>query len=144
MPTRKPWTRASGRHGLDAPVPPDRLGARADHARSDPAGMGLCAATRPPSAPRPNHAPWRCDPWFPRVRSGWGQSRPPGSDSAAAAQNLEDPLSRYMRLYNHHIPQRASGHIPPVQALQDWQEKCPRLFKKKACNLMGLDTSNVP
>ena len=47
-----------------------------------------------------------------------------------AAQSLEDTLSRYVRLYNHQIPQRALGHIAPVQALQDWQEKCPRLFKK--------------
>ena len=45
-----------------------------------------------------------------------------------AAQRLEDTLSRYVRLYNHQIPQR---HIAPVQALQDWQEKRPELFKKK-------------
>ena len=57
-----------------------------------------------------------------------------------AAQSLEDTLSRYVQLYNHHIPQRALGHIAPVQALQDWQEKCPRLFKKKVYNLTGLDT----
>ena len=47
-----------------------------------------------------------------------------------AAQSLEDTLSRYVRLYNHQIPQRALGHIAPVQALQDWQEKCAELFKK--------------
>ncbi|MBP6733601.1 MAG: TraB/GumN family protein [Chromatiaceae bacterium] len=45
-----------------------------------------------------------------------------------------------MRLYNHHIPQRALGHIAPVQALQDWQEKRPELFKNKVYNLTGLDT----
>ncbi len=44
-----------------------------------------------------------------------------------------------MRRYNHHIPQRALGHIAPVQALQDWQEKRPELFKKKVYNLTGLD-----
>jgi transposase InsO family protein len=57
-----------------------------------------------------------------------------------SAQSLEDTLSRYVRLYNHHIPQRALGHLSPVQALQDWQEKCPSLFKKKVYNLTGLDT----
>ena len=56
-----------------------------------------------------------------------------------AAQRLADTLSRYVRLYNHQIPQRALGHLSPVQALQDWQEKCPRLFKKKVYNLTGLD-----
>jgi len=57
-----------------------------------------------------------------------------------AAQSLADTLSRYVRLYNHHIPQRALGHIAPVQALQDWQGRCPALFKKKVYNLTGLDT----
>ena len=56
-----------------------------------------------------------------------------------AAQRLADTLSRYVRLYHHQIPQRALGHIAPVQALQDWQEKCPRLFKKKVYNLTGLN-----
>jgi transposase InsO family protein len=42
-----------------------------------------------------------------------------------SAQRLEDTLSRSVRLYNHQIPQRALGHIAPVQALQDWQEKVP-------------------
>ncbi|MFZ1573731.1 MAG: IS481 family transposase, partial [Chromatiaceae bacterium] len=42
--------------------------------------------------------------------------------------------------YNHHIPQRALGHLSPVQARQDWQERCPALFKKQVYNLTGLDT----
>ena len=57
-----------------------------------------------------------------------------------SAQNLEDTLTRYVRLNNHHIPQRALGHIAPVQALQDWHEKCPELIKMKEYNLTGLDT----
>jgi transposase InsO family protein len=57
-----------------------------------------------------------------------------------SAQSLEETLSRYVRLYNHQIPQRALGHISPVQALKEWQEKCPELFKKKVYNLTGLDT----
>jgi hypothetical protein len=57
-----------------------------------------------------------------------------------SAQSLEDTLSRYVRLYNHQIPQRALGHLSPVQALKDWQEMRPELFKKKVYNHTGLDT----
>jgi transposase InsO family protein len=56
-----------------------------------------------------------------------------------SAQSLEDTLSRYVRLYNHQIPQRALGHLSPVQALKDWQEMRPELFKKKVYNHTGLD-----
>ena len=56
-----------------------------------------------------------------------------------SAQSLADTLSRYVRLYNHQIPQRALGHLSPVQALQDWQGRCPALFKKKVYTLTGLD-----
>ena len=38
----------------------------------------------------------------------------------------------------------AIGHLSPVQALKDWQEKRPELFKKKVYNLTGLDTPVVP
>jgi transposase InsO family protein len=41
-----------------------------------------------------------------------------------SAQSLEDTLSRSVRRYHHQIPHRALGHIAPVQARQDWQEKC--------------------
>ena len=61
-----------------------------------------------------------------------------------AAQRLEDTLSRSVRRYHHQIPHRALGHIAPVQALQDWQEKRPERFKKKAYNLTGLDRTKVP
>ena len=57
-----------------------------------------------------------------------------------AAQSLEDTLSCYVRLYNHHFPQRALGHIVPVQALKDWQEKCSDFFQMKVYKLTGLDT----
>ena len=57
-----------------------------------------------------------------------------------SSKSLEETLVRYARLYNHQIPQKALGHISPVQALQDWQEKRPELFKKKVYNLTGLDT----
>ncbi len=54
-----------------------------------------------------------------------------------AAQNLEDTLTRYVRLYNHQIPQKALGHRSPAQALQDWQERCPKLFKKEGIQSHG-------
>lgn len=57
-------------------------------------------------------------------------------DSSAS---LAETLTRYVQLYNHRIPQKALGHISPVQALKDWQEKRPELFKKKVYNLTGLD-----
>ncbi len=44
-----------------------------------------------------------------------------------------------LRLYNHQIPQKALGHISPVEALKDWQKQRPELFKKKVYNLTGLD-----
>ncbi|MCA1854156.1 MAG: IS481 family transposase, partial [Beggiatoa sp.] len=40
----------------------------------------------------------------------------------------------------HSIPQRALGHISPIQSLKDWQQKRPALFKKHVYNLAGLDT----
>ncbi len=59
-----------------------------------------------------------------------------------AAQRLEDTLSRYVRLYIHHIPQPALGHISPVQALKEWQEKCPELFKMKGYRVFTLRPPN--
>jgi transposase InsO family protein len=56
-----------------------------------------------------------------------------------AAQRLDDTLSRYVRLYYHQIPQRALGYIAFVQALQDWQERCPELVNEKEYNLTGLN-----
>jgi transposase InsO family protein len=56
-----------------------------------------------------------------------------------SAHELEQTLLRYARVYNHQIPQKALGHISPVQALKDWQTKRPELFKKHVYNLAGLD-----
>ena len=56
------------------------------------------------------------------------------------AQPLADTLTRYVRLYNRQIPQKALGHIAPVQALKNWQHKDPKRFKKQVYNLTGLDT----
>ena len=60
-----------------------------------------------------------------------------------SAQNLADTLTGYVRLYNHQIPQKALGHIAPIQALKDWQQKSPERFKKRVYNLTGLDRQRV-
>ncbi|BCX88252.1 transposase, IS481 family [Methylomarinovum tepidoasis] len=56
-----------------------------------------------------------------------------------SSQDLERTLMQYASVYNHQIPQKALGHISPVQALKDWQKKRPELFKKRVHNLTGLD-----
>ncbi|EGV34093.1 Integrase catalytic region [Thiorhodococcus drewsii AZ1] len=60
-----------------------------------------------------------------------------------SSQSLEQTITRYVQVYNQHIPQKALGHIAPIQALKDWAEKRPELFKKRVYNLRGLDTRNV-
>jgi transposase-like protein len=64
----------------------------------------------------------------------------------SSASELKEALHGYCRLYNHQIPQKNIGHITPVQALKNWQEKQPELFVKSIYNFTGLDTftaSNV-
>ncbi len=57
-----------------------------------------------------------------------------------SAKSLEQNLLRYVKVYNQHIPQKALGHIPPLQALKNWQKSNPELFRKRVYNLTGLDT----
>ena len=57
-----------------------------------------------------------------------------------SAETLAQTLKRYVQVYNQHIPQKALGHIAPIQALKDWRDKRPELFKKRVYNLQGLDT----
>jgi hypothetical protein len=56
-----------------------------------------------------------------------------------SAQELEQTLLGYARVYNHQIPQKALGHISPVEVLKHWQITRPELFKKSVCNLAGFD-----
>ncbi|WP_165742317.1 integrase core domain-containing protein, partial [Candidatus Thiosymbion oneisti] len=56
-----------------------------------------------------------------------------------SAQYLTDTIKRYVQVYNQHIPQKALGHIPPLQAMKNWSQKQPHLFKKRVYNLAGLD-----
>ena len=57
----------------------------------------------------------------------------------ASAAELETTLERYVKTYNQQIPQRALDHRSPVQALKEWQQKKPELFKKRVYNQAGLD-----
>ncbi len=49
-------------------------------------------------------------------------------------------LLNYLKLYNHHIPQRAIGAKTPIQPLKEWQQKKPELFVKRVYDQTGLDT----
>lgn len=57
-----------------------------------------------------------------------------------SAAELSTALGHYLKLYNGQIPQRALGHVCPLQALKVWQEKEPERFIKEIYNLAGLDT----
>lgn len=56
-----------------------------------------------------------------------------------SAESLAQTIERYVQVYNQHIPQKALGHIAPIQAIKDWHEKRPELIKKRVYNLQGLD-----
>ena len=58
----------------------------------------------------------------------------------SSGEELEETLVQYSRIYNNFIPQKMLGHIAPVEAIKNWQQKCPNLFKKVAYNHPGLDT----
>jgi transposase InsO family protein len=45
--------------------------------------------------------------------------------------DLETTLLNYLKLYNHHIPQRAIDSMTPILALKEWQKKRPELFVKR-------------
>jgi hypothetical protein len=51
----------------------------------------------------------------------------------------EATLLNYLKLYNHHIPQRAIGSKTPILALKEWQRTRPELFLKRVYDQTGLD-----
>ena len=57
-----------------------------------------------------------------------------------SGEDLDAMVWHYNRLYNHHIAQRALGHITPVQMLKRWQVDRPDLLKKQVYDQSGLDT----
>ena len=56
-----------------------------------------------------------------------------------SAEALQAGLEEYRRVYVSHIPQRALGHKTPREALLEWYEKNPRLFRADPRNHPGLD-----
>jgi hypothetical protein len=53
--------------------------------------------------------------------------------------DLQATLQNYLKLYNHHIPQRAVGSKTPILALKEWQQKRPGLFVKRVYDQTGLE-----
>ena len=53
--------------------------------------------------------------------------------------SLADTITRYLKVYNQHIPQKALGHVSPIQAMKNWSKKRPELFRKRVYNRAGLD-----
>lgn len=60
-----------------------------------------------------------------------------------SAENLETTLMRYVWLYNHHLPQKALGHAPPIEALKNWYAEKPDLFISKPRNRPGPDNRSL-
>jgi hypothetical protein len=54
--------------------------------------------------------------------------------------DLQTTLMNYLKLYNHHIPQRALDAKTPILALKECQQKRPELFVKRVYDQTGLDT----
>jgi transposase InsO family protein len=58
----------------------------------------------------------------------------------ANAAELATTSQHYLKLYNHHIPQRAIGSKTPIHSLKEWQRLKPDLFVKRVYHQAGLDT----
>lgn len=54
--------------------------------------------------------------------------------------HLESVLKDYLQIYNCHIPQKNLGHLPPIQAMKEWQLREPDLLHKAVYDLSGLDS----
>lgn len=57
-----------------------------------------------------------------------------------SGEHLRETLTRYVRVYNQLIPQRAIDHSTPIDKLKEWYRARPELFKKHPYNQPGLDT----
>ena len=86
------------------------------------AGMGIEHRLAPPRHPQTNGMVERFNG---RISELLQQTR---FDSRA---DLETTLLNYLKLYNHHIPQRAISSKTPIQTLKEWQEKKPELFVRR-------------
>jgi transposase InsO family protein len=56
-----------------------------------------------------------------------------------SGEELEATILRYVWLYNHHLPQKALGHVSPIQAMKQWQQAHPELFNRRVINQPGHD-----
>ena len=56
-----------------------------------------------------------------------------------SADDLEATLNRYAWIYNQHLPQKALGHVPPIEAMKQWYAEKPELFMAKPRNRPGPD-----
>jgi transposase InsO family protein len=56
-----------------------------------------------------------------------------------SGEELETTLKRYVWLYNEHLPQKALGHLPPIEAMKRWQHTHPQLFTSAVRNRPGPD-----
>jgi len=56
-----------------------------------------------------------------------------------SGEDLEQTILRYVRLYNGQLPQSVVKGRTPIDALKDWHQKSPELFKKRPCNHTGSD-----
>ncbi|GEM_PF-3859840 len=59
-------------------------------------------------------------------------------------QERRDTLLRDVKIDNQQIPRKALGHVPPIQALKQWQTRRPDLFKKRVYNPAGRDIQKIP
>jgi integrase-like protein len=55
-------------------------------------------------------------------------------------EDLEQTLMRYVHLYNTQLPQSALRSRAPLQAMKDWHNLKPELFRKRPYHLTGCDT----
>jgi transposase InsO family protein len=93
-------------------------------------GMAIEHRLAPPRHPQTN---WMVERFNGRINELLQQTR---FESRA---DLEATLLNYLKLYNHHIPQRAVGTKTPVQSLKEWQRTKPGLFVKRVYDQAGLD-----
>ena len=57
-----------------------------------------------------------------------------------SGEHLNDTITRYVKVYNQHIPQRALDHLSPIEKLKTWYRERPELFRKRPYNQPGLDS----
>lgn len=57
-----------------------------------------------------------------------------------SGEDLAQTILRYVHLYNSQLPQAALKGRSPVEALKDWQRRCPDIFRKRVYNHVGCDT----